>query len=186
MYDAAGNKLRKILNEPAHDNKPARHIETDYINGFLYQNNELQFFVHEEGRVRKIQDDAFVYDYFIKDHLGNTRMVLTEENQADHYPTATLEDNALAMEQDYYDINENFISDKPGNVNPSNLLDYINDNGTNNPHTFGDKNAVSRKMYRLNGATNRVGYAKILKVMSGDKVNILARSYYHYSKGNNP
>lgn len=190
VYDAAGNKLRKILDEPAHDNKPARHIETDYLNGFVYQNNELQFFVHEEGRVRKTENGAFVYDYFIKDHLSNTRMVLTEEQQVDHYPTATLEGSgtgsALSQEQDYYDINSSYVVNKPTNVSPSNLLDYINDNGTDNPHTFGNKNAVSQKMYRLNSATNWTGYSKILKVMAGDKIDILAKSYYHYSGGNIP
>lgn len=190
VYDAAGNKLRKILKEPAHDNKPARHVETDYLNGFVYQNNELQFFMHEEGRIRKTEGNILVYDYFIKDHLSNTRMVLTEEQQLNHYPTATLEGegegSALNKEREYYDINESFVFVKPANVSPASLLDYKNDNGTNNSKTFGNKDGVSQKMYRLNAATNRTGYSKILKVMAGDKVNMLARSYYHYSGGTIP
>jgi hypothetical protein len=31
----------------------------------------------------------------------------------------------------------------------------------------------------MHGATNRIGLSKVLKVMAGDKIDILARSYYH-------
>jgi hypothetical protein len=34
---------------------------------------------------------SFNYDYFIKDHLGNVRVVLTEEQKTDMYPAATME-----------------------------------------------------------------------------------------------
>jgi hypothetical protein len=38
---------------------------------------------HEDGRIRPIYSNntltAFAGDYFIKDHLGNIRMVLTDE-----------------------------------------------------------------------------------------------------------
>jgi len=36
---------------------------------------------------------GFAYDYMIKDHLGNVRMLLTEELKPDIYPAATLENN---------------------------------------------------------------------------------------------
>jgi hypothetical protein len=41
----------------------------------------------------------------IKDHLGNVRMVLTDEAKLDRYPTATLEANAVTQAQKYYDVN---------------------------------------------------------------------------------
>ena len=64
VYDASGNKLRKILDEPANGTNAARHIETDYDEEFVYETSPvnmggtavpvLQFFAHEEGRVRVI------------------------------------------------------------------------------------------------------------------------------------
>lgn len=40
----------------------------------------LQFFGTSEGRARpNVTDTTFVYDYFLKDHLGNTRMVITDD-----------------------------------------------------------------------------------------------------------
>ncbi len=44
---------------------------------------------HEEGRIRPVFDatnalTSFEYDYFLKDHLGNVRMVITEERKLDH------------------------------------------------------------------------------------------------------
>jgi hypothetical protein len=81
VYDAAGNKLSKT----AVDNtNPAKTTVTNYINGFIYQNDVLQYFAHEEGRVRlkpAVGSTAasFVLDYFLKDQLGNVRMVLTDD-----------------------------------------------------------------------------------------------------------
>jgi len=75
------------------------------------------------------------------------------------------------------------VFDKPTGTTASNLLDYTNDNGINNPNTFADKTATSQKMYKLNAATNRTGLSRILKVMAGDKISILAKSYYRYSGG---
>ncbi len=77
----------------------------------------------------------------------------------------------MAQEKKYYDINDAYVVPKPAGTTPANLLDYVNDNGANNPNTFADKNAVSQKMYKLNAATNRIGLTiKMLKVMAGDKV----------------
>jgi len=92
----------------------------DYLVGFVYKSKsysspelselayskKLQFFSHEEGRVRPLEgnnETPFVYDYFIKDHLGNVRMILTEEEKQDKYPVASLEDSKIEIEKNYYD-----------------------------------------------------------------------------------
>jgi len=189
IYDAAGNKLEKKVEDAfVSTGSPAKTTITDYVSGSVYQDNLLQFFGQEEGRVRykaatSTSPVTFVFDYFLKDHLGNIRSVLTDEQQIDRYPVATLENSSVAAEQGYYDINTAYVFDKPTNTSPSNLLDYTNDNGTNNPNTFADKTATSQKMYKLNAATNRTGLSRILKVMAGDKISILAKSYYRYSGG---
>jgi len=59
-----------------------------YVAGAVYENVVLQFRAHEEGRMRP-GTTSFNYDYFIKDHLGNVRMVLTEEQKTDMYLAAT-------------------------------------------------------------------------------------------------
>ncbi|WP_439955443.1 hypothetical protein, partial [Klebsiella pneumoniae] len=67
---------------------------TTYIGGAVYENDLMQFMGHEEGRVRVVRGSGspvYVYDYFVKDHLGNTRMVLTDEQKTDAYPVASLE-----------------------------------------------------------------------------------------------
>ena len=56
----------------------------------------------------------YSFDYFIKDHLGNTRMVLTDEQKQITYPAATLEsDDAITEESKYYEIDPNKIVDNP-------------------------------------------------------------------------
>ncbi|MDE1191192.1 MAG: DUF6443 domain-containing protein [Arachidicoccus sp.] len=86
IYDAAGNKLQKQTTDNASNSiKVATYIgmevfEASYpINGTPTE-DVLQFFGTSEGRARpNAANNAFVYDYFMKDHLGNTRMVITDD-----------------------------------------------------------------------------------------------------------
>ncbi|GAB2808986.1 DUF6443 domain-containing protein [Ferruginibacter profundus] len=215
-YDAAGNKLRKTTVENnvsvTAGGSPYTvtvTTTTDYVAGFVYESknynnttvynalgyaDKLQFTGHEEGRVRAAYNNTaapntltgFAFDYMVKDHLGNVRVVLTDEQQVDHYPTATLEANAITQEQTFYDINTGNVVNKPTPLptEASNLLDYVNDNGTNNPNTFGSPSATSQKMMRLSSATSKTGMGMVLKVMAGDKLDILAKSYYQYLGSN--
>jgi hypothetical protein len=77
----------------------------------------LQFMPLEEGRIRfkpaaGSEAASLQYDYFIKDHLGNVRMVLTEEQKTDKYPVASLEAAKVATEKNYYDIQDAYIRPK--------------------------------------------------------------------------
>lgn len=78
-YDATGVKQKKIANT----------FTTDYVGGFIYENNQLQFFSQPEGYV-SYNSGTFDYIYQYKDHLGNVRLsydkdlVIQEENN--YYP----------------------------------------------------------------------------------------------------
>jgi len=186
IYDAAGNKLEKRTNELASsfNNNTSKQTITTYIEGFVYQNDTLQFFSHEEGRVRpsSIANNIWSYDYFIKDHLGNVRMVLTDEQKIDNYPAATLEDNAVTTESNYYTINTGNIQSTPTSVTVPTDQSYANNNGFLNPNPTVNQAATSLKMYMLNGGTpnqaDKTGLGITLKVMAGDIINIFGRSYY--------
>jgi RHS repeat-associated protein len=214
VYDAGGNKLQKITTEnnvTVHYNNAdyasSVTTTTTYLGGIVFESkaygngslaglayiDKLQFMMHEEGRVRYIdvKDNTpahFEYDYFIKDHLGNTRMVLTEELQQDIYPAATLEGNiststdAVYTENQYYNINSANIVDKPANATT-----YKNKNGgplatdppvNNNPNS--NTTANSQKMYKLkaDGGVGVTGLGMALKVMSGDRIDIFGKTYY--------
>jgi hypothetical protein len=125
--------------------------------------------------------NVFNYDYFVKDHLGNTRMVLTDEQEQSTYPAATLEDGAVDTEQLFYTINTGAIVANP----PSLTTSYENNNGNppynTNPNVKpGD---LSRMMYRLNGATgDMMGFGITLKVMAGDNVAIYGKSFWHNNR----
>lgn len=193
-YDAAGNKLQKVTVDSTVT--PVKTTTTDYIGSFVYENNNLQYVSTEEGRARPVIDnnaDNFYYDYFEKDHLGNVRVVLTDQIHKDYYPAATLEGNinggnnkpnAIRIEKDYYTINI-------GNVvsNPSGIPDYPNNNGiyNNNPYSYVDSS--SKKVYKLTGTSSAAatGLNITLKVMSGDKIDILGKSYWtqHNTAGDN-
>ena len=191
VYDAAGNKLKKIVHETGKPDKT-----TTYIGGFVYEDDALQFVSHEEGRIRykadgATADNTFLFDYFIKDHLGNIRVVLTDEQKADKYPVASLEDEKLSIEEVYYNIDPTKIvtaSSLQSNAPPA----YTNDNGIgNNPEDANFSNANSQKLYKLNSNTNKTGLGITLKVMAGDKIDILGNSYYYNnnsggSSSNNP
>ncbi|MFN8250252.1 MAG: DUF6443 domain-containing protein [Ferruginibacter sp.] len=186
VYDAAGNKLKKIVHENGQPDKI-----TLYQAGAVYENDVLQFIGHEEGRIRfkpstTSTADSFQIDYMLKDHLGNVRMVLTEEQEQNKYPIASMEDAKLATEQQYYNINSGFIRNTVTNPVPG-LPAYINnDNGIgNNPPDANFEQANSQKLYRINGTENKTGLGITLKVMAGDKIDIFGRSYYSQAVSNN-
>lgn len=191
VYDATGNKLKKITTEGS------KVTTTLYMLG-IYQNDTLQFLPHEEGRLRPIQNvqAPFVYDYMLKDHLGNVRTVLTEEQQTAYYPAATLEGNqstsALSMlnwEKGFYTIDNTKIVAKSSIASWAVANDYPNHNG-NPPYNSVasgsypanytvSEGTTSTNVYKLNGATNKTGLGFVIKVMAGDVVNIFGKSYYY-------
>jgi RHS repeat-associated protein len=192
IYDAAGNKLEKVLTEivPVTTANPNGTISkrTTYLNGFIYEANTpalaggttnplLQFFGHEEGRVRlkrttvsNVTTTSYVVDYMLKDHLGNVRTVLTDEQQTDIYQ-ATMETSAQGFEQALF--------------GPTILSKQVD-----KPVGF-DNDAANTKVCMLSprrsSATSQsftadIGPGVLLKVMAGDQVK--ARSFLWLSNPN--
>ena len=172
ICDAVGTKLEKTVDEyPSSTNgNQEKFTTTTYVGQFIYENDELKFFSHEEGRVRVIQkfpEDpvSWEYDYFIKDHLGNIRMVLTEEQKQDKYDPASMETaKAVNEEKIYSNINSTRVNKPAG---------YPNDQYTD----------PNEKVAELRGTTNKVGPAILLKVMAGDKFNLQVSSWYKLNGG---
>jgi|CXWL01.1.fsa_nt_gi YD repeat-containing protein len=178
-YDAAGNKIQKTTVD--NTVTPTKTTTTLYLGGSVYENDVLQFIGHEEGRLRFKAAVGSIpaslqYDYMLKDHLGNVRMVLTEEQKQDKYPVASLEDAKVNIEDDYYTIQTaNIVAA----TTVTGLPTYTNDNGIgNNPGDPTFEAANSQKLYKLNSNTNKTGLGMTLKVMAGDKIDVFGKSYY--------
>lgn len=188
-YDAAGTKMQKVVAETG---KPVK--TTLYLAG-VYEDGVLQFLTHEEGRIRwKATNSSYQWDYFLKDYLGNVRMVLTEEQQQDQYPAATFEGTfsistpeAVSMinyEKKFYTINNTFVVNSSTMPGWSTSKDYQNNNGnppynlSYPPTTTPVASAISGKVYRTNATANKTGLGMVLKVMVGDRIDIHGKSYY--------
>jgi len=163
-YDASGNKLKKITTEGS------TVTTTLYVAGAVYKNDTLQFIAHEEGRIRfNSTNNTLQYDYFLKDHLGNVRMVLTEEQKTDGYPAATMETATATTEETYYSnlpaTRVTLPAGYPANSPPGNA-----------------------RVAKVSGAAggNKIGPAILLKVMAGDKFNLTVNSWWTGSSPGTP
>jgi len=180
-YDAGGNKLAKVTMDSL-----SKHATTTvYMNGFVYQQGDtiispnagidtLQFVGQEEGRARwafhryvnGTTGYKWEYDFFEKDHLGNTREVLTQQRDTAQY-MATMEAAYRATE------NKLFY-----NVPQSNVWSYYV-NGSSGPNPFGTTvTNPNDSVCRLNGNTPHEGPAIILKVMAGDLYRVGVNSFW--------
>ncbi|MGN6440190.1 MAG: DUF6443 domain-containing protein [Agriterribacter sp.] len=219
-YDGIGNKLKKTTFEtgatiPHNGTTYTANVTTTttYLGGSVYESkayshtalnaaigytDKLQLIGHEEGRIRPLYTNGttpntptgFTYDYFIKDHLGNVRMVLTEETKQDIYPAATLEgdpnnsSSAAYIEKQYYTIDATKIANS---TDATGITVYTNKNGGTgaldppvNPNPNSSVTSNSAKLYKLKASTTAgvTGLGITLKVMAGDKIDIWGKSYY--------
>lgn len=162
-YDANGTKLKKTVQVGLNS------TNTLYIGNFVYLRDTLQFISHEEGRSRWAYHKylngssaySFEYDYFLKDHLGNTRMVLTQQKDTAQY-MATMEVAYRTTE------NQLFYNLQASNYSRAAVTGYPTDNTT----------TPNDSIMRLNGSGQKLGAAIVLKVMSGDVVDIAVKSFY--------
>lgn len=151
---------------------PVKSTTTEYIKNLQYISDTLRQASVEDGRARwqkqyYLNGDSayhFFFDYFLKDHLGDTRVILTTEKDTAEY-MATMEaayrtkENAL-----FYNIDSTSYptASVPGG--------YPTDN-TTVPND-------SVAMVEGNTGDHTQGPAIILKVMTGDSISIGVKSYY--------
>ena len=183
-YDAGGKKVKKVTM----DSTSHHSTTTLYLGEFVYQQTDtiinsgggvdtLQFITHEEGRARWAfhaytagsPGYGFEYDFFEKDHLGNTRVLLTQEKDTAKY-IATMEAAYRTTEnQLFYNIPTTCYAraSAPG---------YPVDLTITNPND---------SVAKVNGSGPKTGPGIVLKVMSGDKVDVGVQYYYNNITDNN-
>ncbi len=157
VYDATGGLIQKKIVEGA--NTTVYY----YWGPFVYRNDSLMYVTHSEGRSRWLPDsNVFRHDYFVKDHLGNVRTVVTSDE-------TPLTENYLATNEIVSAHIEEAIFSNLSEVRDVKPLGTPQDNQSE----------------LLNGsdANKQIGAAMILKVMRGDKINA---SVYSYHQGKNP
>jgi RHS repeat-associated protein len=175
-YDAAGNKQWKQVNENGQPTKI-----TLYMGGAVYQDDTLQFIGQEEGRIRFVPADGvnvakFEYDYFLKDHLGSVRMVLTEQLQNSQYEALSFEGaggTQVVIKQDQQWENVNGQSINVVGVR------------TGRPGGFGTSGTNGDYVRLIRKSTGSIGATKFLKVMAGDKIHASVDYYYTATNTNN-
>ena len=166
----------------------SRHATTTVYmpGGFVYKQGDtittptagtdtLQFADHKEGRARwafhpytnGTTGYEWEYDFFEKDHLGNTRVVLTTQKDTGYY--------AANMEGAYRTKENALFYNIPQTAYSRTLAGYPVDLSMANPND---------SVIMLNGTAGRTqGPAIILKVMAGDTVSLGAKCYYASTSG---
>ena len=188
-YDAAGTKLYKTTVDSTIS--PVKTTITTYIGGFVYQATSpptggpvaadtLQFIAHEEGRTRwayhmytnGYSAYSFEYDFFEKDHLGNTRVVLTQEKDTAKY---------LASGESAYRATESqlFSNLTTTTIARTAAPGYPTDVTITNPNDT---------VFKVNGNVggHKMGPSLLLKVMSGDKIDLAVQSFYNSGTTSSP
>jgi RHS repeat-associated protein len=85
LYSAAGTRIKKTVITGS------TTVTQHYAGNIVYNGSQLEYILTSEGRIRK-EGTQFKYEYFIKDHLGNVRVIfgkgangLPQILQEDHY-----------------------------------------------------------------------------------------------------
>ena len=194
IYDAGGKKLQKIVVDNTTAGKTVT-TTTSYDQDKVFENrvtspadaakpdftDKFLFFTMEEGRIRPPYDanNIYCYDYFLKDHLGNVRMVLTKEPRTNIYPTLSWEgtDNSNTVVQNQDAVWSSSNGDAVGVV--ANRVDRTMVPGQ--PFNSGYGSYVRK----LQKSTGSFGGGMLLKVMSGDQLNSSVTCFYNSANADN-
>jgi len=134
-YTATGSKLKKEVWE-----NNSLTGWTDYLGGFVYEKDKLQFFPTEEGRAinpyfaPNQAGTAYTYEYHYKDHLGNLRLSFRDPKPAATF-SATMElGNAVKEDVQFANLSTTRKSDGKGRASTS--YSSLNSSGSS-PKTLG-------------------------------------------------
>jgi RHS repeat-associated protein len=166
VYDADGNKLEKVVTDQTVT--PNKITTTNYCDGFVYNSDTLLYMLTGEGRIRPdsssgLPAGGFTYDYFLRDHLGDVRAVITEQTSENTY-AATMENKNASVENQLFD-----------NVSST---QYPTPPGFNNPIDTSNHYVSMLDGSDGNNTLPRVGPAIVLKVMAGDTITIATQAWY--------
>jgi RHS repeat-associated protein len=157
-YDASGKKMSQVSRDVKE-----RERNVEYLDEFIYQNDTLQFILHEEGRVNMC-GTLPVYEYVLRDLLGNTRVTFTTRHTSETF-TANLENYRKNLEESIFN-NYSSIA--------NNLFDHT------------DAGTIYDRAQILNGGYNgQVGLAKSFSVVPGDTIRATVYAKYAPAPGNN-
>lgn len=166
-YDATGYVLRKVL-------KKSGTIvgQIDYVNGIQYVNSQLAYIFTSEGRVYKT-GSGYEYEYFLKDHQGNTRLAFGWMKDTKVYKAGMEPTNAQQEEADFQNVASRRVYS--GTVNHT------------APSATVPSPAYTAIVKAHNLATeNAMGPAKMLTVKQGDQVSLEAYAITISGTGGNP
>ncbi|MEM8568741.1 MAG: RHS repeat-associated core domain-containing protein [Bacteroidota bacterium] len=142
---------------------------TDYVGEFIYENDRVALIQHEEGRiVPNAATSAWAYEYYLKDHLGNTRVTFTTNPKEIEF-TLNYESNPAVPD----DI-ALFEEVAPANTISNDLFDHTDETGTTYTHT-----------QLLTGGLNaQVGSVIAIPVGMGDTLHAEVFAKYKDNTGN--
>jgi RHS repeat-associated protein len=119
-YDANGNKKSStyitaigqvnipfgdpLSSCPSENQDYYNAITTTYIGNYIYENGQLKKVLTPEGYMSKVQINGTTTwqpNYFVKDHLGSTRALLTYYDNGTMYNTQTTNYYASGLEMEY-------------------------------------------------------------------------------------
>jgi len=154
-YDAFGNKLKKQVGD---------EVIYFFGNAEFNQEGTLLKCLTPEGCVRPTPEWAsneseFIYDYFLTDHLGNIRVVLSEENASDVTVVATGELQNFQIEMDQFE----------------NLGDGL----ITTPSDWPDIDLFNKKVIQLHSGGVVLGPSHLTRVSKSQKIEVTVESYYN-------
>ncbi len=190
-YDAAGSKLSKKVTQLT-PGAPAP-VTTWYIGGFVYEevaaNTNLQYILNEEGKLRITDVTPYtspggvlqmgitgnidfglgatkwgVWDYYLKDNLSNTRMVLTAEQ------------HVQIMKCGMEDANATVKAEEEATFGNTTNNEVVSTRIARPPAWQSNSTLTVSKL--VSTGSLAVGPNAILKVMAGDAISATANYFY--------